>query len=449
MKGGARAFDVETHGPDHPHIEEKCREREPHSVKPRTASARQVNPSCTGDGLAVCNVSHNFGSQNILEELNFSIKSGEHLALMGPSGCGKSTLLRLISGLEEVQSGFISLNGRLLSAGKTSDHSPFHLPPETRRVGMVFQDHALFPHLTALGNVLFPMSRLKQRVAHERAHELLSAVGLATFSHRYPQSLSGGQRQRLALARTLAQDAELILLDEPFSGLDPALRESVRTQTRKLLEQRNLTSLLVTHDPSEALGFGDKVMVMNEGRVIQIGTPTEIKRRPRSLAIARLLWDVRPVLCLDGSTCTAAELAHVLELDQKTLGASFGCSTANAGSASHSLGCGTHEAQSKTKAYLSPSGLLPLAASGLAHLRRPHTLSCSIYQTQVMNEQVLVTLEATGGAPERRIRLQTLVPLWLMPPPDAAPDSETSPFALNKEAQEWALDLERLFYFSE
>lgn len=423
-------------------------------MKHRTAPARKASSLNAEGGLEVRGVSHLFGHHTVLNELSFSIEAGEHLALMGPSGCGKSTLLRLISGLEEVQAGTISLRGRILSAGKTSVQSPVHLPPEARGIGMVFQDHALFPHLTVLGNVLFPMNRMNQRAAREKAAHLLSAVGLAGFFDRYPSSLSGGQRQRLALARTLAQDAEVILLDEPFSGLDQALRESVRGHARELLKQKNVTSLLVTHDPFEALNFGDRVMVMDEGRVIQIGTPAEIRRCPASLPIARLLWDVRPVVCADGSACTAAELAVVLGIDQKSLGTFEDCAAADAAGPTESArpGLPPPAPESKPTAYLASSALLPRAAAGLVHMRRPHVLRCSVSRTQMMNDQVLVTLATAGGTPVRQVYLQTLVPAWLAPAWDGGADSDSAngkQAAPGAQTHEWALDLERLFIFSE
>jgi iron(III) transport system ATP-binding protein len=215
--------------------------------------------------------------------LSFAVKHGEVLALLGPSGCGKTTTLRLIAGLEMPDAGELWLNGVCVAgAGRA-------VPPEERRLGMVFQDYALFPHLTALENVVFGLHRLPAAERRRRATEALALVGMAGLADRYPHQLSGGQQQRVALARALAPYPLVVLLDEPFSNLDAALRMQVRDELRAILARAGATAIFVTHDQSEALALGDRIALLRAGRLEQIGTPDEIFQHPRTRFAAEFI----------------------------------------------------------------------------------------------------------------------------------------------------------------
>jgi iron(III) transport system ATP-binding protein len=215
-----------------------------------------------------------FGTTEAVNGADLEVTRGEIMALLGPSGCGKTTLLRLIAGFEAPDAGEIVLDGRTLAGPGV------FVPPEKRRVAMVFQDFALFPHMNVGANIAFGLPRgvdKKQRVG-----ELLSLVGLERMESRLPHQLSGGQQQRVALARALAAEPALILLDEPFSNLDPSIRARVRDEVRDLIHEIGITAVFVTHDQEEALSVAEQVAVMMSGRVLQAGTPTGIYTQPVS-----------------------------------------------------------------------------------------------------------------------------------------------------------------------
>ena len=222
-----------------------------------------------------------FGAIAAVEDASLTLADGEFLALVGPSACGKTTLLRLIAGFERPDAGEIGLRGKMLASGET------HVPPEKRRIGLVFQDYALFPHLNVEKNVAFGVGR----GGTDRVGEMLSVVSLAGLGRRMPHELSGGQQQRVALARTLAAEPDVVLLDEPFSNLDPAMRVRVREEVRDILKNVGTPTILVTHDQDEALSLGDRVAVMLDGVVCQIATPGNVYDEPASEAVAAFIGD--------------------------------------------------------------------------------------------------------------------------------------------------------------
>lgn len=222
-----------------------------------------------------------YGRNHVIEELSLAVRHGELVTLLGPSGCGKSTLLKCIAGLEEMEQGRIVLAGRDIT----------HIPPKKRGVGMVFQSYALFPNMNVEGNISFGM-KMAGLPAAERARrtaELLLLVGLTDKLNAYPHQLSGGQQQRVALARSLAAQPKLLLLDEPLSALDARIRRTLRTELRQLQKQLGMTMIFVTHDQEEALTLSDRVCIMNEGRIVQEGTPEQIYARPNSEFAARFI----------------------------------------------------------------------------------------------------------------------------------------------------------------
>ena len=219
-----------------------------------------------------------FGSRTVLDEFTLEVHGGEFVTFLGPSGCGKSTALNLLAGLLPATSGEIRLDGSPID----------HLPPERRGFGMVFQNYALFPHLTVFDNVAFGLAlrgRPRAEIA-QRVRRMLKLVRLAELEARYPAQLSGGQQQRVAIARALAVEPRVLLLDEPLSNLDAKLRLEMRSELKRLHTDLKLTSIYVTHDQAEALSLSDRVVVLRDGRVMQVGVPAEIHDRPRTRFVA-------------------------------------------------------------------------------------------------------------------------------------------------------------------
>lgn len=219
----------------------------------------------------------------IVKDISFSVHSGEIFALLGPSGCGKTTTLRLIAGFERADTGRISMAVRTLADSNT------HVPPESRGIGFVFQDYALFPHKNVLDNVAFGLRKVPKQQRQERAFEVLEMVGMTDLHPRLPHHLSGGEQQRVALARAIIARPKLLLLDEPFSSLDPGLRQSTREEVRALLKAEGISAVLVTHAQEEALSFADRLGVMKEGTLEQIGTPETVYRHPKTAYVADFL----------------------------------------------------------------------------------------------------------------------------------------------------------------
>jgi iron(III) transport system ATP-binding protein len=224
--------------------------------------------------LEAVGVAKRYGAVRAVAGVDLSLGRHETLALAGPSGCGKSTLLRLVAGLEQVDAGRVVLADRVVDDGRR------HLPPERRGVGLVFQDHSLFPHLTVAGNVGFGVRGVTGAERARRVAEVLDLVDLRGLARRYPHELSGGQRQRVAVARALAPRPGLLLLDEPFASLDHDLRVQVREEVRAVLRGSGTPAVVVTHDRYEALALGDRIGVMREGRLVQVDRPDVVYHRP-------------------------------------------------------------------------------------------------------------------------------------------------------------------------
>ncbi len=264
--------------------------------------------------VAITDLHKSFGTNRAVAGVDLEIAAGEIVALLGPSGCGKTTTLRMLAGLETPDSGRIVVGERLLADGRTA------VPPEQRRIGMVFQDYALFPHLDVAGNVGYAIGRRPDPARVQRALEL---VGLGPYASRAVHELSGGEQQRVALARALAPDPDLVLLDEPFSNLDASLRERLRGEVRAILAEAGVTALFVTHDQEEALSLADRVATMNEGRIEQVGSPEEVYTNPATHWVAGFLGDIDilpgtveggRVRCELGGFNTASELAGEVDV---------------------------------------------------------------------------------------------------------------------------------------
>ena len=215
-----------------------------------------------------------------VQEISFAAREGEILCLLGPSGCGKTTILRAIAGFEPVRSGQIFLSGQLMSSPDVM------IPTENRRVGMVFQEYALFPHLCVQDNIAFGLQQLTRNIRAARVQEMLRLTGLEGFERRYPHELSGGQQQRVALARALVQNPVVLLLDEPFSNLDPDMAGRMRQELHELLRRTKTTTVLVTHDHDEAFAMADRIAVLNQGRLEQFDTPEMIYHMPATPFVA-------------------------------------------------------------------------------------------------------------------------------------------------------------------
>ena len=230
--------------------------------------------------LNVADLYLSFGRTAVLQGFGFDLEAGEIACLLGHSGCGKTTALRAVAGFEQPERGRIALQGRTLSDGR------LFVPPHLRRIGMVFQDYALFPHLNVADNIAFGLSGRSAEARKARVAELLALIGLPDYGGHYPHQLSGGQQQRVALARALAPKPELVLLDEPFSNLDADLRARLSKEVRSLLKQENTSALLVTHDQQEAFAMADKIGIMADGRLQQWDTPYNLYHNPATPAIA-------------------------------------------------------------------------------------------------------------------------------------------------------------------
>ncbi len=262
----------------------------------RLAARRPSGPSAPvafhDPALRVRGLEMDYDGTSVLFGVDLEAGRGDFLALLGPSGCGKTTALRLIAGFEQPRAGTIEIGGELVCDADRPGGR--RVPPEGRRVGMVFQDYALFPHLTVARNVAFGLPRGRGSAQRDDwVSAALAMVGLGGLGARTPDQLSGGQQQRVALARALAPEPEVILLDEPFSNLDAELRASVREDVRQILRDAGATAVLVTHDQEEALSIADRVAVMLDGRIVQAGPPEEIYHRPATRQVADFVGDAQ------------------------------------------------------------------------------------------------------------------------------------------------------------
>ncbi|WP_031483966.1 ABC transporter ATP-binding protein [Maridesulfovibrio frigidus] len=234
--------------------------------------------------LKVNEIDKFYDNFHAVKNVSFTLEQGEIGCLLGPSGCGKTTLLRSIAGFEDIAAGSISIADRKVAGNKT-------VPPEKRSIGMVFQDYALFPHLTVKENIAFGIDSLSKKEQSNRIEELLQTVELLGEGDKYPHELSGGQQQRVALARALAPEPKLLLMDEPFSNLDVALRETLSTEIRKILKDRSITALMVTHNQNEAFAMADKVGILSSGTMQQWDTPHAVYHRPVNPVVASFVGE--------------------------------------------------------------------------------------------------------------------------------------------------------------
>lgn len=258
--------------------------------------------------LEIKNVNKYYGKFHALKNINLTIEKGEFISFLGPSGCGKTTLLRVISGLEELNSGNIFLKGKDIS----------NLHPSKRNFSIVFQSYALFPNMTVWENIAYglenkkmPKDKIKDKVL-----EVLEMVGLAGISGKYPNEMSGGQQQRVALARAIALEPDVLLLDEPLSALDAKVREKLRNDIKMLQKKLGLTAIMVTHDQEEALSVSDKIMVMQSGVVMQVGTPREIYEKPNSLFVADFIGKIN--FLTNGNSIRPEHIKVVSEINIET-----------------------------------------------------------------------------------------------------------------------------------
>jgi iron(III) transport system ATP-binding protein len=238
--------------------------------------------------LEVNGLTRRFGGTSVVDGVDLTVAAGQVTCLLGPSGCGKSTTLRMIAGVEQPDAGAVRIDGRTVCDAAGS------LPPEARSVGLMFQDFALFPHLTVAGNVAFGL-RGDRAAARARVGELLERVNLQGFGPKYPHELSGGEQQRVALARALAPRPRVMLMDEPFSGLDNRLRDGIRDTTLDLLKETGTAVLLVTHEPEEAMRMADEIALMRDGRIVQRGAPYNVYNAPADKAAAAFFSDINVI----------------------------------------------------------------------------------------------------------------------------------------------------------
>lgn len=249
--------------------------------------ALNINNLSNPNAVELTNIQVNFSETKVLKDLTFNLQAGEILCLLGPSGCGKTTALKTIAGLISPHSGKISLFGETVFLGSDSSQThEFDMPAEQRSIGFIFQDYALFPHMTVSQNIAYGLSHLSKQEKLLRIEESLSLVELPNMKERYPHELSGGQQQRIAVARALAPKPQLLLMDEPFSNIDGQVKRRMMADLRRLLKKHNVSCIFVTHAKEEAFAFADKTAVMVAGSIEQLDTPAIVFNQPKSIAVA-------------------------------------------------------------------------------------------------------------------------------------------------------------------
>ena len=233
--------------------------------------------------VIVKDLSFNYDSVNVINDISFNIKEGDIVCILGESGSGKSTILRLLAGLEKPNKGFIKINNQLV----VNDNH--FILPEDREIGVVFQDYALFPHMTVAENILFGIKNKSKKYKKDKLLELLNLIGLSDYQSKYPHQLSGGQQQRIALARALAIEPALVVMDEPFSSLDANLQSRIRSDLQKIIKKTGTTSIFVSHDKDDALSIADKTIILKDGKIVQQGITNDIFAAPNSEYVAGLI----------------------------------------------------------------------------------------------------------------------------------------------------------------
>jgi len=308
------------------------------------------------DGLRIEGISHAYGPIRAVRDLSLSVGRGEIVALLGPSGCGKSTVLRIAAGLENLQQGAVSIGGQKVA-------EPGHdLPPEARSVGLMFQDFALFPHLNVRRNIAFGLRGMPARDRDAVVNTALERVGLVDRAGEYPHALSGGEQQRVALARALAPGPKVMLLDEPFSDLDVVLRDRIRAATAGILRENGTPTLMVTHDPEEAMIMADRIALMRNGAILQEGEPNELYRSPKSAFCATFIGEAN---ALDSTISGGAAVT------------ALGAVAANG-----------YADGSKVKILIRPEGLRLDAENGA---------SATVREVHSLGRSGLITIELDGG----------------------------------------------------
>jgi iron(III) transport system ATP-binding protein len=263
-------------------------------------------PDNSAPRLEIRNLMRSFEGRRVVDDVSLSIRAGHVTCLLGPSGCGKSTTLRIIAGVEMQDTGEILVDGKLIC------DTVFRVPPERREIGLMFQDFALFPHLSVAGNVAFGLRTGSREDRRARVLELLDRVHLSAHVDSFPHQLSGGEQQRVALARALAPRPRIMLMDEPFSGLDNRLRDGIRDETLSVLKEEDTAVLLVTHEPEEAMRLADEIALMRDGRIVQRGAPYNVYTRPADRAAVAFFSDINVLKATVNGALADTPFGHFL-----------------------------------------------------------------------------------------------------------------------------------------
>ncbi|MEO9528997.1 ABC transporter ATP-binding protein [Roseibium sp.] len=311
-------------------------------------------------GLVFEDIWHDYDGVESVRDMSLSIAPGEILCLLGHSGCGKTTLMRIAAGVERQSRGRVLINGREIS-GDT-----YFQPPEKRGVGLMFQDYALFPHMSILSNVMFGLTNMPRTEAQAAALSALGRVGLSNYAADYPHALSGGEQQRVALARALVPRPGILLMDEPFSGLDKRLRDNVRDETLAVIRETRATCIIVTHDPEEAMRMGDRIALMRRGRLVQHGTAADLYKTPVDLFAARFFSELNQLEGLVTSAGVETPVG-VLAANRLAAGQKVDVCVRPQGIVLNNAGlCGV-SGRIRSKRFVGEVDLLSIAVEGLDH----------------------------------------------------------------------------------